>query len=71
MYSKIFLLSLLLVITAWLGFNFFDTKKVEGRWYTQQQVSLGKQVFLKNCASCHGQEAQKTIDWKKGGIINQ
>ena len=43
----------------------FNKDKVDGRWYSKEQVSLGKEVFLKNCASCHGQKAEKTVEWKK------
>ena len=39
--------------------------KIEGRWYTQSQVNSGKGVFKKNCALCHGENAEKTINWKK------
>lgn len=35
------------------------------RWYTQEQVVQGKKLFLTNCAVCHGESAQKTVDWKK------
>ncbi len=35
------------------------------RWYSPSQVSKGKQVFANNCASCHGYNAEKTIDWEK------
>lgn len=38
---------------------------VEGRWYTPSQVSLGKDVFLQNCATCHGADAQGTKEWMK------
>lgn len=38
--------------------------KVDGRWYTQSQVDNGKQLFLAQCASCHGASAQGTADWK-------
>ncbi len=40
-------------------------KTVEGRWYTQSQVSLGEKIFKKNCAKCHGKNADKTKNWKK------
>ena len=43
----------------------FDKNQVDGRWYTKEQISLGKEVFLKNCASCHGQKAEKTVEWRK------
>lgn len=39
--------------------------KVEGRWYTQAQVDSGQQLFLANCAECHGAAAQGTADWNK------
>lgn len=50
-----------------LSYHFFNTKKdtVKNRWYKQEQLSLGKELFIKNCASCHGQKAEKTILWKK------
>lgn len=35
------------------------------RWYTPQQVDTGKQVFLQNCAVCHGPEAAATPNWKQ------
>jgi mono/diheme cytochrome c family protein len=38
--------------------------KVEGRWYTQSQVDLGKTVFSDNCARCHGAKAQGTDKWR-------
>ena len=42
------------------------TQKVEGRWYTELQISEGKKVFATNCASCHGSEGQGlTENWKK------
>ena len=36
-----------------------------GRWYSSEQVKLGKQVFAKNCSACHGLDAQGTFNWKK------
>jgi mono/diheme cytochrome c family protein len=42
-----------------------DENTIDNRWYTKEQVFLGKEVFLKNCASCHGEKAEKTVDWKK------
>jgi mono/diheme cytochrome c family protein len=35
------------------------------RWYNEQQVIDGKQIFLQNCASCHGPEAASTANWKQ------
>lgn len=38
----------------------------EGRWFTEKQFKLGKQVFTTYCASCHGTRAQGIVkDWKQ------
>lgn len=34
------------------------------RWYNNAQVTQGKQIFLDNCASCHGRAAQATPNWR-------
>ncbi len=38
---------------------------VPGRWYTTEQVLQGKVLFLNHCASCHGEAAESTPDWRK------
>lgn len=43
--------------------NANDESKVDGRWYTQSQVDKGRIAFEKNCAECHGKEAQGTLKW--------
>ncbi len=35
------------------------------KWYTTEQVTAGKKVFRQNCASCHGQNAEATPNWKQ------
>ena len=35
------------------------------RWYSDEQLARGEKLFLQNCASCHGQQAEATPDWKK------
>ena len=37
---------------------------VAGRWYTPDEVAKGKTLFLSHCASCHGQSAEGTTDWR-------
>ncbi len=60
--NTIFLIILLLIV----GVIFINSNKnTNNRWYTEKQVSIGKEVFLKNCASCHGTKAEKTVDWMK------
>jgi thiol:disulfide interchange protein DsbC len=36
-----------------------------GRWYSSDQLTKGEQLFQQKCASCHGANAELTIDWKK------
>lgn len=58
----------LLSVIALTGCNMDDGPEVDnssGRWYTQEQVAIGKQVFRNNCAICHGQNAEQTINWKQ------
>ena len=40
-------------------------------WFNQQQVEQGEQLFKQNCASCHGQNAEETLDWKKTDVNGQ
>ncbi len=37
----------------------------ESRWYNQSDVDKGSTLFQPNCASCHGVNAEGTLDWKK------
>ena len=36
-----------------------------GRWYSSDQPNKGGQLFQRLCASCHGANAELTVDWKK------
>ncbi len=57
--------SLLLVSTVFL--TPLNTTAAE-RWYNPDQVQQGHVLFLQNCASCHGNQAQGlSDDWKKVG----
>ncbi len=35
------------------------------RWYTQEQVAQGREIFSRHCATCHGKNAEATPDWRK------
>ncbi len=54
--------SLILVGLLIVGQSFAAEKEP---WYSKQQVSQGERLFRQNCASCHGQNAEATPDWKK------
>lgn len=35
------------------------------RWYTQENVSKGKEVYMEHCAVCHQPDLSGTKDWSK------
>jgi mono/diheme cytochrome c family protein len=39
--------------------------KIPDRWYTQSDIDLGSKQFLKHCSSCHGKNAEGTVDWRE------
>jgi thiol:disulfide interchange protein DsbC len=51
----------ILVLTTFTVF----AKAENNRWYTDEQVVQGKQLFAANCASCHGKNAESVPDWRK------
>jgi len=36
-----------------------------GRWYSEQQVLLGKSVYEANCIDCHNPKARGIFNWKQ------
>jgi len=42
-----------------------DEDKAVKRWYSEQQVAQGKNLYLTNCAECHGRQAEGTTEWRK------
>ncbi len=35
------------------------------RWFSEDQVLQGSELFVENCAACHGQNAEATSNWKQ------
>lgn len=66
MKSYKYLLLFVIVLLSFTSIYFYKkTIPNNNRWYTQEQVILGKKIFAQNCSSCHGFNAEKTIVWKK------
>jgi len=77
-FKKVLILSFALIIlncgsdtdsgeTSQQNLQMIDTtlkKAITGRWYTAEQQQFGLTVFAENCAICHGNKAQETVDWK-------
>lgn len=43
-------------------FGCSDSSPVE-RWYTHDQVAMGKPLYMKYCAGCHGDSGQGAQNW--------
>jgi mono/diheme cytochrome c family protein len=63
-----------MLVAALLGLTACDdSKKISGlpvpaapqRQFDTQQLALGKQVFKKHCAVCHGDQAQGDAHWRQ------
>ena len=53
-----------LCVSIIVGCSAETTDTVARRWYTVDQVAQGKLLFFNHCASCHGQSAEGTTDWR-------
>ncbi len=55
-----FFLILVAIVSILLSFS-----PVDSRWYKPEMVAIGDTLFQQNCASCHGVNAEGTLEWKK------
>lgn len=62
MFKKVWLLLLIALVAGCEQGN--SEPKVNGRWYTQTQLILGKKVYTENCIVCHGENAHGTFSWR-------
>jgi mono/diheme cytochrome c family protein len=59
------LIGISILIILGMGYYFVSGKSnSNGRWYTKNQVTSGKKLFAVNCSSCHGLNAEKTLNWR-------
>ena len=42
-----------------------------GRWYPQDLLNTGHQIYQKHCASCHGRDAEGDSNWRQRGPDGQ
>ena len=62
MYKLVIFLCLLTLVGGYTAAQ----EKVEGRWFSQTRVQVGKRLFEEHCMACHGASGQGlTDDWKK------
>ncbi len=55
------------IVGSIFGFAYVATSgdTITSRWYSKQQVEQGRTLYLTNCSTCHGQQAEGTADWRK------
>ncbi len=59
-------LGFLLCLLTLVGGYAAAQEKVEGRWFSQTRVQVGKRLFEVHCMACHGANGQGMADdWKK------
>lgn len=42
-----------------------SVQAAQDRWFNDDQVSQGEVLYLQNCASCHGKNAEARADWQQ------
>ncbi|MBT3347301.1 MAG: cytochrome c [Thiotrichales bacterium] len=57
-------LLVLLFIVVQLSKRMDGNSVSNGRWYSEQQVEQGKELFKLHCATCHGPEAASVYNWR-------
>ena len=48
---------------AWVLGLLFISSLAEARWYQPEHAELGKPLYEKHCASCHGAQAEGAKNW--------
>lgn len=64
---SLFVIGLYVINQFWLP----SISRADSRWYDQSAVDRGSSLFKQNCSSCHGVDAELTLDWKKTGSNGQ
>ncbi len=63
MKAKFIALAVLTVAIGFLGCG--RPQLTSERWYTQEQVALGKPLYATYCAECHGDQGQGGANWDR------
>jgi cytochrome c len=48
---------------VWVLGLLFISSLAEARWYQPEHAELGKPLYEKHCASCHGAQAEGAKNW--------
>ena len=61
-----FIIPLLFSVFLLLATSVHADSTIDGKWYTQPHLEIGKRVFENNCSICHGLQGQGLAeDWKQ------
>jgi mono/diheme cytochrome c family protein len=55
----------LLALSVGVVFGCAISNKVPERWYSQEQVAIGKPLYAEYCAGCHGDNGQGGENWDR------
>ena len=55
----------LLALSVGFVFGCATSNKVPERWYSQDQVAIGKPLYAEYCAGCHGDNGQGGVNWDR------
>ncbi len=58
-------MKLYLILILSLAFVTQVSQAETGRWYNFDEISQGEVLFLQNCASCHGSNAEAMAGWEQ------
>jgi mono/diheme cytochrome c family protein len=61
--KKQILVSMLSLIVAFLVVSCNATSLKTSRWYTIEQVAMGKPLYASYCAGCHGKNGEGAPNW--------
>lgn len=53
----------LAVVAILSSYSYLEQQNDSTIWYSQAQVNQGETIFLDQCASCHGRQAQGAENW--------
>jgi mono/diheme cytochrome c family protein len=57
--------NVLLALSVGVVFGCATSNKVPERWYSQEQVAIGKPLYAEYCADCHGDSGQGGENWDR------
>jgi mono/diheme cytochrome c family protein len=61
--QNLLIIACLILVAALSIYTYLAKQNNDTTWYSQAQVNQGAVLFLDNCATCHGAQAQGAENW--------